>query len=442
MANMPEPKVIQKDFLRMIKKSKFGKSMIKNVLIRPLSILINLFYTPLLLHYLGDEKYGLWATVMSVLSWVNFCDIGIGNGMRNMVTQELLQNKNREVRKTVSTAYVTMGVVSFALMLMLGLISLLIDWKKLFNTTINVRGIMLISFFFLALNFVLGLGKSILYALQESEKVAMIGLCSSLLQLSGLLFLRRWSAGNLWLVAVLFGLSTSVVCFGNDMLLAYKKECFSPRLRFFDRSRVRTLVDTGILFLILQMGGIVMSSTDNVLISRYYGPEAVTPYSSVVRFFSAINSLYIAMIVPVWSRTTKAVTNGDYSWIRNLVKRLHQVLLVMAVGELALVLIYPQISRIWLRKELNYPPFLILTASVCSILELVTMTCANILNGMNLLKFQAVTAVFQSIANIPLSIFLAKNCGWGTVGIKAATLFLFAFSSIAYDFYLLKKINR
>ena len=41
------------------------KSLIKSasiaVLLRPISVLISLVYTPMMLSYLGDEQYGLWA---------------------------------------------------------------------------------------------------------------------------------------------------------------------------------------------------------------------------------------------------------------------------------------------------------------------------------------------------------------------------------------------
>ena len=62
------------------------KSALRSVFIKPISMVLSLLYTPALLAYLGDEKYGVWATILSVISWVNYCDIGIGNGLRNILT--------------------------------------------------------------------------------------------------------------------------------------------------------------------------------------------------------------------------------------------------------------------------------------------------------------------------------------------------------------------
>ena len=51
-----------------IKRSKLGQSMLKNMLLKPIGYVLNLAYTPLLLSYLGDEKYGLWATILSIIA--------------------------------------------------------------------------------------------------------------------------------------------------------------------------------------------------------------------------------------------------------------------------------------------------------------------------------------------------------------------------------------
>ena len=92
------------NLLKQFRNSGTVRSMGLNVLIRPISILINIIYTPLLLNYLGDEKYGIWVTILSIINWVNFCDIGIGNGLRNILGKEIVKSQFQEARKTVSTA--------------------------------------------------------------------------------------------------------------------------------------------------------------------------------------------------------------------------------------------------------------------------------------------------------------------------------------------------
>ena len=53
------------------------------------SACLSLISAPLLLKCLGDEKYGAYATMLSVISWIYYCDLGIGNGLRNKLAESI-----------------------------------------------------------------------------------------------------------------------------------------------------------------------------------------------------------------------------------------------------------------------------------------------------------------------------------------------------------------
>ncbi len=56
---------------------------------KAVSMVLSLVYAPVVLGYLGTGLYGIWATVLNVVSWVNYFDIGIGNGLRNKMSAAL-----------------------------------------------------------------------------------------------------------------------------------------------------------------------------------------------------------------------------------------------------------------------------------------------------------------------------------------------------------------
>lgn len=430
------------NLLKQFRNSGTVRSMGLNVLIRPISILINIIYTPLLLNYLGDEKYGIWVTILSIINWVNFCDIGIGNGLRNILGKEIVKSQFQEARKTVSTAYMMLSLIAFGMIIILGLFSYLFNWKFLFDTEVSMEPIMLISFSFIAINFVFALGKSILYAIQRSEIVSLLTVLSSFLQLIGIFFLQKVSEGSLVKTTILFGASTTVVLAAMDVLLAKNSNVFSPKINLFDKTKVKDLCSLGILFLILQIGGIVMNSTDNVLVSKYFGPAIVTPFSTAARFFTCLLSFYMALIIPVWSRITKAINENDIDWIKKIFIILNVIMLIVSSVMIIVSFFFRKLSFIWLGRELDYSNGLIFVTVLACIVEMVSMTYSHIMNGLSLLKVQAVVAVFQSVVNVPLSVYLATDGGMGIVGIKAATVIMFVISSVIYCVYLIKYMNK
>ena len=192
-------------FLRNLDSTR--KSSLINFVLKPLNVLLGIVYTPLLLSYLGAEKYGLWATILSIINWINYCDVGIGHGLRNLVTKELVCNDEEGVRKSVATAYVILSIISMIVLFVCIIIVFSLDWKIVFSTEENMRVPLLISFVFICLNFVLALSNSLLYALQLSERVAIRSCLVQLLNIVGVFLLMQVSSGNLILLSISFIIS-------------------------------------------------------------------------------------------------------------------------------------------------------------------------------------------------------------------------------------------
>ena len=60
------------------------KRIIKNIgvltLMKGIGMLLGFVYTPLVLAFLGEARYGVWAVILNIVSWINYFDVGIGSG--------------------------------------------------------------------------------------------------------------------------------------------------------------------------------------------------------------------------------------------------------------------------------------------------------------------------------------------------------------------------
>ena len=139
--------------LKTIKRDNTVRSAAISLCIRPISLLLSIVYTPLLLQYLGDEKYGIWATILSIVSWINYCDIGIGNGLRNILTKELTHRQYENAKKAISTAYICLSMIMGVALVVLTVATSVVNWKTVFNTQYDVRIPLFISFIFICINF-------------------------------------------------------------------------------------------------------------------------------------------------------------------------------------------------------------------------------------------------------------------------------------------------
>ena len=62
-------------------------NVVASFAVKLLTILISLIIVPLTLTYLSSYEYGVWLTISSVLSWLDFFDVGLGNGLRNKLSE-------------------------------------------------------------------------------------------------------------------------------------------------------------------------------------------------------------------------------------------------------------------------------------------------------------------------------------------------------------------
>ena len=142
-----------------------NKNIALGLVYKPLSMILSYLYIPVVLAYLGDEKYGVWATVLSVLSWISLFDIGIGNGLRNKLAENFKDYDSLKIRKYVSSAYIMLTIIVMALMTATIILFSFVNWESFFkvetNFNDNLTVVMNISVICMCVSFVMEICKSI-----------------------------------------------------------------------------------------------------------------------------------------------------------------------------------------------------------------------------------------------------------------------------------------
>lgn len=406
---------------------------------------LSFLYVPLLIAYLGVEKYGLWATMLTVISWINYCDVGIGQGLRNILTIELTKKNYEKAKSSISTAYVILSIISFFLLIVSIIVIFSCDVNKLFNTNFSIKTPLTVSFFFVCINFILALSNMILYALQLSEGVPIRNCAAQILNILGIKLLSVYSSDNLLYVSILFGLSTSITYLSSTINLIRRYNFVRISFSYFDKRKIKDISKVGIKFFLIQIPLIILMAIDNLLITNQFGSAMTTSYNVVNSVFSAAYALLAAFIVPYWSQTTAAVAQNNIAWVKQTAKKLNIIAVVFSVFLVALAFIFEPLAKIWIGKELYYPSGLI--SVVCCFYILLSIIAVNVqlINGTGYLNIQVVINIFMGICYIPLAMYLSRECGYGVIGIKLTGVILNIFSVIIYPLnllYVIRKLER
>lgn len=407
-----------------------SKSSIKNFMIRPLGMIMAAIYTPLLLNYLGTEANGVWASILSIITWINYCDLGIGNGLRNVLTRELTHKEFKKCQETVSTAYIVLTGISIIILILLMVMALFLDWNILLKTELNVKPMIIITFIFISVNFVLALSNSILYALQLSERVSIRSCFVQMLNIIGLLILEKIESGNLTHMAILFGSTTALVYLGNSISIFAKHKYLIPKFSSFDRLKISEICNFGLQFFIVQLTAVLIFSSHNMIVSYLFGAVEVTPINTANTVYAAGYSFMAALVVPFWSRTTQAIENGEFQWVRSAIKRVKMIALIFIAGFIFVAFIFKDISKMWLGIELDYREGVIASTCVFYIMEVVNLVYVQFYYGMGEIKPYVFLTILQALLIIPLSYFLSISLNIGVAGVKWSAAIILSITGI------------
>ncbi len=405
---------------------KAKKNILSSFVFKGISIIISLLLVPLTIDYLNPTKYGIWITLMSVIAWFNFFDIGLGNGLRNKFATAKAEEKDDLARTYISTTYAIVSIISVALFIIFFIVNQFLDWGKILNTStdlVELEKLVFIVFSVFCLQFIIKLINVVFIADQRPAMSGLINTIGSLFSLITVIILMKTTQGSLLYLGASFSIINLVVpllagvWFFNT---SYKK--YKPSLKHVDFSHLKELMSLGLRFFVMQGAALVVFMTDNIIISQISGPQDVTPYNIAYKYFGIVTMIFTIITTPLWSAYTEAYVKKDFTWIRQITKKVYQLWGVVFVGLLLMLLLSNYAYHIWIGDKVIVPFLLSSIMALWVLISTSTMVFSNFLSGISKIKLSLWHSVFVTIANIPLSIYFAKNLGMGSAGVILASV--------------------
>jgi O-antigen/teichoic acid export membrane protein len=386
--------------------------------VKGLAMVINILSLPAYLAYFPNQKIlGVWFTIISVLNWVLTFDLGIGNGLRNLIVKPLANNDYKKVKEYISTAYVTIGIISLIVGVICSILIKLLDWNNLLNISSKlissqtlVKSITLILIAVL-LQLFLRLIISILYALQKVAVSNLISLISNSVILIFLLTYKNNDASEaLILLSVIYitAINIPLIIASFVVFLTYLKKS-RPNFRDYKRKYSSSIVKLGLMFLTIQMSLLIINSTNEFIISKFYSPQDVVTYQIYFRIFSVYLILFSLLTIPIWSAITKAYEEGRIQWIKKIYNYLNLVGILFLVLISVTIIFFPDITLFWLGSntiEIETSTTILIGVYYSIMIFIYAANC--IANGLSKLKPQLIINVLAAIIKIPLIIILSK----------------------------------
>lgn len=392
------------------------KNVVAMFLMRGVGILISLLLVPMTINYVNATEYGIWLTLSSIVAWFSFFDVGLGYGLQNKLAEAVALNKRKMARVYISTTYAMLCIIIGGVLLLFFLVNHFLNWAKLLNTPaemasqLNILAIVVFSSF--CIQFVLKLVSTVLNANQRPASPVFFSVLGNTLSLLIIFILTKTTKGNLLYLGMVLSI-TPILSLIASSLWFYTQDYkdLAPSFKYIRFRSSKNIVNLGLNFFLIQIGAMMLLSTDNIVIAQLFGPREVVPYSIAYKYFGIMNLVFAIIVAPLWPSITDANAKQDTVWIKNSIKKLNKLCIPFFLLLIGMIIFSNTAYRWWVGDKIQVPMLLSILMGVYCAGFIYSAPFGIFLNGVGKVKIQLILSVMVTLINIPVSVILSKYIG-------------------------------
>lgn len=393
-----------------------------NYVIIGLNALVGLLYTPFMLRCLGQNEYGLYSLVASIIAYLTLLDFGFGPAVVRYTAKYRAERKTKEQYSLFGlffTLYSIIGVIAFVIGLLL---YFNIDW--LFDKTMSqsdlsqARTMILLLLFNLAFTFPMSVFGSIIGAYERfifQKSVLVLRIILSTGVMIAVLALG-YKAVALVVVQTVF----------NVLLLTanfiYCRQELNVKFRFdsFRWTFIRQILSFSVLVFLgdimfkfyYNTGQFVLGATSGTIEVALFA-LGVTLMQMYMMFSGGISGVLLPKIT---SMVAQHKTDKEISDLFIRTGRLQYI--VMAVILVGFVVLGKQFIQLWAGPDYVGVYSIALIFFLSTIVPLIQNTAISILQARNQQKYRSLMLVIVGVVSLVFQVILSNY--YGAVGCAIA----------------------
>jgi O-antigen/teichoic acid export membrane protein len=387
------------------------------------SMAVGFFLSPFILHRLGDVAYGVWVLAISVVAYLGFLDFGMQTSVLRFVSKGHTQQDHQAASEALSAAlWVRLQISALALLLSAGLAVVFpYVFKVPAALASDARKAILLIGVTTAVTMSVGVMGSVISALNRYDLQNYVSLAQTAVRVIGVVTVLRSGHGIVAIAAC--ELIAAVV--GNLLQVLIARKLY-PELRIqLRRPKSETLKKiwsySSYVFLTTIAVQLVYQ-TDNLVVGAFVSTTAVTFYAianSLCRYAGQVVGSMVNTFTPAASTYEAA---GDTAGLLMLYKTgTRAMILVSLPMTLTLIIRGSSFIGLWMGPQYAHSSGVVLVIlSIALFFAYVNRPAGAIAYGMEKHKAQALWAICEGVANLTLSVILARR--YGIYGVAIGTL--------------------
>lgn len=398
----------------MNEKYRVSKNILYNFGGQVALLFLGVLTTPIIIHKLGNENFGVLVLITSLVGYFSILDFGLGAAIIKNISEAYAKKDQKELKKIISTAFSTFLIIGI-----LGAVLIICLTRILVNNVLHISPVISSSvetaFYISSLSFLISMISvvfvSIPSAFQRMDIVNIRNILLGLFNTLGTILLLVlgfnliaiviWNVLTAILAALFFFIIISRLLPDASLTIGFDREIFQKLFRF------------GGFKFISNISGQITFQLDRFLIGVFYPISFLAfynpPLSLIQKSFSSILNITGATFPAV----TESHTIGDMERIQKLYLRMSRLIAFITFPVLAIFFIgAEQLINLWLGGEFAREGAPVLRIfSIAYIFIAISAAPVVVSEGMNKPKIPAFFGALGALINLIAALILIPRFG-------------------------------
>lgn len=400
---------------------------------------------PMTLGYVSSELYGIWLTLSSIMVWLGFFDVGFTLGLKNKLAEAIALDNWERGKALVSTTYFMMLLIFVPLCFILMICIPYVNWAGFLNVNavynVEITKVLYVLVACFCLQMIVNVITAIIAAYQKVALSSAFPVIGNILSLIVIYAMTKLCPPSLVNLAYAISLMPILVLIIASIVLFHKKfRLVSPSIHCIEKKYIKDLWGLGFKFFFIQIQVVVLYQCTNILISNVAGPNDVTAYNIAYKYLSAAMMVYTIILSPLWPAFTDAYTKKDFTWMRNIYKKMTYVFGISVIVMVTMVIVSPFVYKIWIGGKAAIPYVMTLAVAFYMIVNSWDALQVQLINGIGTIKLQTYVTIIGLVSHIPLSLFLGSYIG--AIGVVCSMIIVNSIYSLFFTIQIHKILNQ
>lgn len=407
----------------MSRSKKSFKNLVAAFIGQGVGLIISFFARIIFIRILGTEYLGLNGLFTNILTMLSLAELGVGEAITFSLYKPLANNDEKKtamLMQLYKRVYISIAII----ILLIGIsitpfLNIIISQEP--NIPESIKLIYILFVLNTSLSYFFSYKRNLIIADQKRYIASIYRyvfyFLLNLVQIIFLIITKNY---------IIFLILQIIFTLLENMFVSAKANKMYPFLKnknkiALDDDSKNTIIKNTKAMLMHKIGGIVVSSTDNILLSKFVSLTAVGLYSNYYLVISALNTifgqLYNSLNASVGNLFATEDTNKSYT----VFKRINFLSFwIFCFASVSLLCLFNDLITIWLGSQYLFNSYIVLVLVILFFITGMRKPVITFKESAGLFYKDRWKSVIEAIVNIVFSIILVKKIG--VIGVFLGTL--------------------